>query len=312
MKKIIRIQQPEDAPLNLTWVINNICTNTCSYCPSDLHAGKNHHYDWENARKFFKILFDKYPRIHCSVSGGEPSVSPFLPEVAKIFYDAGHTIGVTSNAARSVDYWTNIAPYLNYVCFSYHPETPDASFIEKVRATSSLTPTTVRIMMLPDRWDHCIEMFDKCYAYNDISVEAVRILNWWGVNKQAHVYSDEQLKWFDIPRRQFVDYKAPNIVHPKISADAYLNTGEFLEKPNAVDLINQGLTNFKDYNCEIGLKSLFVYWDGNIRRGNCSVGGFIGNINSPDHIQWPVNPVTCTTNLCHCATDVYINKWITE
>ena len=28
----------------LTWIINNICTQHCDYCPSYLNSGKNHHY----------------------------------------------------------------------------------------------------------------------------------------------------------------------------------------------------------------------------------------------------------------------------
>ena len=60
MKRIIQVIQPDTAPLHLTWIINNICTNACSYCPENLHNGSNHNYDWENARKFFKLLFEKY------------------------------------------------------------------------------------------------------------------------------------------------------------------------------------------------------------------------------------------------------------
>jgi len=312
MKKIIRIQQSDTAPLQLTWVINNICTKSCTYCPSELHTGKNHNYDWDNAREFFKMLFERYPKIHCSVSGGEPSLSPFLPEISKTFYDAGHTIGITSNAAKTVNYWKELAPYLNYICFSWHPEDPDPEFIQKVRATASLTSTIVRIMMHPERWPECVAMFQKLYAYTDISVEVVRISDHNGINRRAHIYSDEQLEWLAIPRKREILLKKPPGGHPDILADVHFNTGEVLVKPNAIELINQGLNNFENYKCEIGLKSLFVHWNGSIKRGNCLVGGFIGHINDPKNIVWPTDAITCTANICDCSSDFYINKWIQE
>ena len=155
--KIIRIRQPDDAPMHLTWMINNICQNSCSYCPPNLHDGKNHYYEWENAKRFFEMLFEKYPRIHCSVSGGEPSMSPFFRDICKIFHEAGHTIGVTSNAAKSVEYWEDISTYLNYISFSWHAQFPDKNFIEKVTAASLKTLVSVRVMMLPSKWDECLE-----------------------------------------------------------------------------------------------------------------------------------------------------------
>ena len=56
--EMIEIKQAKPA-FYLTWVINNICTNKCSYCPPSLHNGKNHHYDWNQAKKFINNLFAK-------------------------------------------------------------------------------------------------------------------------------------------------------------------------------------------------------------------------------------------------------------
>ena len=93
MKKIRRVIQKDQNLMHLTWMVNNICQNKCAYCIPGLNSGKGHHYKWENAKRFMDILFERYPKIHCSVTGGEPSISSFFPELVQRFVDAGHTIG---------------------------------------------------------------------------------------------------------------------------------------------------------------------------------------------------------------------------
>ena len=338
MKKIIKIQQPPDAPMHLTWMINNICQNSCVYCPSNLHDGKNHYYEWENAKRFFEILFERYPSIHCSVSGGEPSLSPFFLDICKTFHAAGHTIGVTSNGAKSVNYWREIAQYLNYVCFSWHPEFPDENFEAKVLAASESTPVTVRIMMLSSHWDQCVEAYNKFSKLLEITAEPVKVMEYDNIDKQACYYTPDQTEWFNhnhgnhtehynymvVERKKYFDAKArgehinPTIrIKPytepiKILADYHFNDGTVVQRANASDYVNQGMTNFNGYTCEIGIKSLFVRPNGIIYLGNCLVGGKIGNINKPEKIEWPAQPTKCNIDLCHCSSDVNINKWINE
>jgi organic radical activating enzyme len=312
MKKIIKIQQQDESLMHLTWVINNICPNSCSYCPTSLHTGKNHHYEWENAKKFFQLLFKRYPSIHCSVSGGEPSVSPFFKEIIDIFHQAGHTVGLTSNAAKPVGYWRDISPKLNFICFSYHPEFPDANFIEKITEAGKHTLVTTRVMMHPKYWDNSVDMYNKLYSIENVYTESVRVLDWQGgSDASCSVYSSEQLDWLDNnPGNQNTKYlehlhgrRVVNMI-PNI----YFNDNTVDEKPNTVDYINSGMTNFNGYECSVGLKSLYISYDGKIMLANCFINGSIGNINDPDNIQWPVGPVVCNKNLCHCTSDVNVDK----
>ena len=315
--KIIKVEQIHDNSMHLTWIINNICTNACSYCPKNLHTGTNHSYDWDNARKFFDYLFERYPEIHCSVAGGEPSVSPFLPELIKIFHDRGHTIGITSNAAKPARYWAEIAPNLAYISFSYHPEFPDPKFVEKAKIASENTTVTTRVMMHPKHWDHCVDIFEKLLEINTITVEVVRIIDWGGGSDiTASEYTEEQIQWFtDNSLRSFDRHdrhyspKFADRLGNKLAANFHFDDGEVSNKKSVVSLINDGLTNFYGYECEIGLKSLFIDPDGVVLLGNCGLHGPIGNINDPDNIKWPTRSVICTKTLCHCTTDVSINKW---
>jgi hypothetical protein len=74
-------------------------------------------------------------------------------------------------------------------------------------------------------------------------------------------------------------------------------------------LINSGQTNFQDWQCNIGLESLFVQYDGNIKLGNCITAPTIGKIQEFDNIEWTNGPITCRQNYCNCSTDIYVSKW---
>jgi organic radical activating enzyme len=316
-KKIIRVIQKDKSLMNLTWMINNTCNNRCSYCTPDLNSGTGSNYSWENAKKFLEQLFERYPKIHCSATGGEPSISEFFPELVKIFNSSGHTIGTTSNAFKPIEYWEDISKYLYYICFSYHPEFPAKNFKEKVIASSLNTYVTVRVMMLPSKWDHCVEVFNSLKDIDACLLEPVRILDWGGKNRQAHVYTKEQLDWFESDETVKAHQKILNHLMERGESVELQSSFQFDDKSilsgmeiNPVQFINSGMTNFEGYVCKIGLKSLFVHHDGRIQLGNCNVGGSIGKIDDFENIKWPTKPVICTKNICHCATDVNISKWI--
>ena len=303
--KIVKVEQATDAPFYLTWIINNICTNQCSYCPTDLHTGVNHNYDWNNARKFFDTLFEKYGKVFCSIAGGEPSVSPFLPEVVKTFHTKGSGVSITTNGAKTADYWNDIAPYISSLVFSWHPE-----FVEKVLAASKHTRVTVRIMMYNHHWKKSVDAFNFYKTIPEIDmVTPVRVYDWVGkVDIDSHNYTAEQLEWFK--ENQSVGHfnKRPNIVTPGTDLKFYFSDGTSIVNPSIINFINQGYTNFRNHICEAGVKHLYVNWEGNVYRANCRIGGVIGNINDPDNIQWPTSPILCTQDLCSCSTDVIINK----
>jgi organic radical activating enzyme len=318
-KKIIRVIQKDSSLMHLTWMINNICNNKCTYCLPELNSGKGHHYKWENAKKFLELLFEKYPKIHCSVTGGEPSISHFFPELVKFFNSNGHTIGTTSNAFKPIEYWEDISKYLKYVCFSYHPEFPAKDFKEKVIAASLNTFVTVRLMMLPSKWDHCIEVFNSLKDIDTCFLEPVRIMDWGSKHKETHVYTKDQLDWFHSdeaakPHQKILKHLGKQEIL-KITSDFQFEDGSILvDDPNnninSIEFINCGMTNFEGYVCEVGLKSLFVNSSGLIYLANCGVGGPIGKIDEFEQIKWPTMPVICNKKYCHCTIDVNVNKWV--
>lgn len=306
MKQIIEIKQKIPA-LYLTWVINNICTNHCSYCPANLHNGTNHNYDWEHAKKFTEIVLAKYDKIHLAISGGEPTLSPWFKDLVKMYSDAGHPVGMTTNGARTARYFEDIAQYMSYIVISFHPSFEDPDFLEKALACARHTPTTVSVMMDSRYFDRSLEMFYAFAKHPSLSVEHVRIQNWRANTHEGSNYTPAQIDIMDnLPR-----INGTKITRPKVQgytgAVAFYDDGTS-EQLQAQKLINDNNTDFSGWECDIGLESLYVKYDGIIRRGNCISSPIIGKLQDLDNVQWPVGSFICPQNFCNCTTDVYVSK----
>jgi len=311
LKKIVNL---EPSTLQVTWVMNNICSNACTYCLPSLYAGTNHNYDWLNAKEFIRTVINRYKSSHWSVSGGEPTMSPFFPEFIRMIKDSGNTVGITTNGVKPVKYMEKIAHDLNYIAYSYHPEyTNDQEFIEKVLTTNPISTSPVRVMMHadPKLWDKSKALIKRLSKNPTISYESVKVTPYKGVAKYAFDYSPEQLEWFgDIKSSQFGRMETQVDSSPAMKALLIDENDTAYDTDNIspVEWINQGLTNFNGWKCNIGLESLFIGTTGHIERGNCIVGGIIGHLDNPQEVQWPTKAVTCNVDICHCATDMFISK----
>jgi organic radical activating enzyme len=310
--KIKEVKNNYPDVLQVTWVINTICSNKCNYCVPDLHSGHNHGYTWESVKSFFDELFIRYPKIHVSIAGGEPTMSPFLLDLCKMIHERGSTVGLTTNGTRNVEYYTELSKYVNYIVFSYHPQYGDKNkVLEKIKTSIDKCYCSLRIMMDPKHWDIALDMFNttkNSEVMPYFNMEAVKIIDWNQEDRETLVYTEDQLEWFKGDNRVDTKLNRPNLnEQAKIGAQFILDDGTIDNKGDSVDYINEGLSNFLGYQCDIGLESLFIFADGEIKRGNC-VGFYIGNINKLEEVQWPTSPITCPWNICACATDVMISK----
>ena len=312
-KRVISIKQKYDT-CQLTWVLNNICTNHCDYCPPILHSGTNHHYDWAIAKTFLHRLFDRYPQIHCTISGGEPTLSPHFSELVKMFHDRGHTVGITSNAARTVRFWEEVSPMLSYICFSYHASFHDEEFLDKVLVAAKHTPVTIRVMMDSRHWDRSVEMFNTCYNSPSLSVEAVKILAETSMRSGVgEEYTPEQLDWLASQRLKSATKclyvkDNPKWKEAKIDSNVYYDDGSVDMSIDTNHLVATGQTDFRGWACNIGLESLFVHWDGYVKKGNCLQGNNLFHLDDHTKHQLPTSGEICLQNLCSCGTDILITK----
>lgn len=311
-KQLLQIRQRKPT-VQISWILNNICTNHCDYCPPSLHSGTNHHYQWDHAKTFTERLLARYTRMHVSISGGEPTLSPHFRELVDMFHSAGHTVGITSNGARSIDWWRETAPQLSYICFSYHPGYPDPQFEEKVLAAADYTQCTVRVMMDASNWSHSLEAFNKFRTHGNIRTEAVRLLPELANRRIPSCdYTPEQDRWLnETPPYDSVEQSYPlnpSHRHADIGSEFYWSDGSLDEYGDSNYLLNTNRTDFRGWSCNIGLESLFIFWDGDVKKGNCHQGGVLFNIRDHHLHPLPDRGELCFQPICHCGTDILITK----
>lgn len=335
---MINVQRIEPVISNrkyVTWVLNNICPYSCVYCPEIVHSGKiKTYYDWEVHKEFLDFLFDywKGNKITFAITGGEPTVHPYFEKILDKITEAGHDVGITTNLSRSINFWESIIDKLNYVSTSFHPhyENTDIKhkkFIDKLLVLSEKTKYEVRVMMYPELWDTCIDFIDKVretnYNWTDGAIDqvmAVKVLEDFGIlDKYCDInYTDEQLDYIDN-----FDFASEDIIinHKiqernkqlySVQEQVYLIDIENKKYiPNHIqEISNKRLTNFSGWNCNIGIDSIYIDYDGVIKGGNCLEGGIIGDLLSK--VNWNVEPIRCGSTYCHCVTDIKITKEFVE
>jgi hypothetical protein len=265
-----------------------------------LHRGTNRSpWTWEEAEAFCNKIFALDRPVELSIAGGEPTLSPQLKPLIKLFKDRGHRVLLTSNGSRSVDYWDEID--LDYLCLSYHPSWAQDDWLYKLEQLSKKFPRiTARIMMDPDYWEQCLAMIDFILEKDlAVNLDPTRILDWGAA---IITYDRLQELWFDQQRTTRKIQELPDPV--KIYADTDQETRQSLPLS---DFIRSGHNRFVGWQCNIGIDSLFVQFDGSIRKGNCEQDGYIGWLQDSD-FQLPTEPTRCQVYLCHCGTDVKTAK----
>jgi MoaA/NifB/PqqE/SkfB family radical SAM enzyme len=301
-KRIIAIET-EKPNFNLTWIINNICTNHCDYCPEMLHRGSNHYYSWADAERFADAMIAQHRRIKLSIAGGEPTVSPWLKPLINKFLDSGHWVSVVSNGVRAGEYWEDCRP--THLRLSYHPHSHDDGWIDRaVAAWQRIPDTLVRVMMPADRWDQCLVIYQQLRDVG-IGVEVVRIQDW---GAKTYDYTLEQEQFFRDTDSTSSTTRSQQ--SPGFRSLAYLEGRQLakLDYQWPTLMANAQANRFQGWECDIGKESLFLQFDGSIRKANCEQDGWFARIQDPQTWQWPTNSTLCQQWECQCVTDLRISK----
>jgi organic radical activating enzyme len=311
-KKLIQVRTHLNS-MTVTWVMNNICTNHCDYCPPVLHKGSNHNYSWDRAKEFMERILNRYLRVNLSLSGGEPTLSPFLPELVKMFNDRKQAIGITTNGARTVRYYEELAPMLSFLTFSYHPSYPEEQLIEKIRACSPHTIVLTRIMMDSRHWDRAVAMYNECLNnLEHTAVEAVIILSDISDRHVGNEYTPEQLQWIKDHEhtvyRSNTDYQKNTKWKKFDSISSFWYNDGSIKTDDPNELVNRGENDFRGWACNIGIESLCIHYNGWVGKATCGVGQNMFHIDDHAAHPLPERAEICTQAVCACGTDIRISK----
>jgi MoaA/NifB/PqqE/SkfB family radical SAM enzyme len=299
------------------WMLHDKCTYDCSYCPPANKSGTDSRLNLDTLDQFCNSLeshvqsIDPNFKIKVLFTGGEPTVWKDFGELVSRLAARNWVLMVNSNGSRTNRWWEEYADKFSSIILSYHTESViDNEFIQKLQICEKTTRTSVNVMLNPNE-----EYFQKAIDITSriknettsVSVTHYKIQHTFGLQEiNVPQYSQEQLEIIS----NLKDYYPELPSHYKTIYDNYLikSTNGKVQQLDAVDLLNKGLVNFKDWKCSVGLESIFIDAEGNILRGACRVDKPLGNISYPNSIVWPTEPVVCPYSWCGCITDIKNSK----
>jgi organic radical activating enzyme len=324
--KIIKIQSLERSnTLNIRWSPNNICNFTCNYCFPDAHAG-----DFKSPENFntvvsnFQHIFNQYKsklnktKFHLQISGGEPTLwkdlGKFILEIKK-----SHNVyvSIVSNGSRTIRWWKEYGGLIDNLTLSYHAKDADIDhMIEVADLMYDLRKkVTVFVLMDPTQWQKCISAIDymKTSSKNSWFIISKEIVGYMPYTRMQKEFLSKELKrvpklsWFLKNYNLIFDGSMKILESVAWFEDKKL---PLIATPNTY--INRGWTDFRGWNCNIGIDSLYVSWSGNIQ-GSCGQPLFDQNYNILDNnfvssFNPEFKPAKCQIERCICIPETHLTK----
>lgn len=305
------------------WMLHDRCTYDCSYCPPTNKAGSEDQLELGRLTQFRESVTnharrqDPNTHVMASFSGGEPTIWRGFEGLVDLLTEYGWHLMITSNASRTPAWWARMAPKFTWINFSYHTEHADPDrFISVVEAAVKTTSVGVQIMLNPEaKYFDAAILFGRRLeiAVADCEVHYQPIQHYFGLqNINVAPYTSLQLatmKELRVRKGRSPDWirDARQLVRERTGPLKYI-WPEQAQMLDASSLVAQGQNLFLNWSCRAGLDGIFVDARGDVLNATCRVNGKIGSIQQPEHIQWPMESVTCPFNTCGCASDVRLGK----
>lgn len=297
----------------INWALFNSCNYRCAYCHPDLHEGSIQEPSYEIVAKFIKEVLsnleEKGVTPYFEFGGGEVTLLRYFEDIIKLIYEHDGLVTIVSNGSKKLSWWQNNAKYLSGVSLSYHINDikSESHFIEisKVLEASQTTRFHVNIMMVPERFDDCLEFANKLKKEVRCSIALQPLFEGFGhggiTNKYLYTPEQEQIMR-DFCGRPELKTLPPSVAELKIKyADG------ITKNLSTFDLIANDQTNFVGWDCYAGIDSLVVTFSGDIYRSWCMQDGPIGSIYD-ENIELPTLPTKCRTKICQCGVDLSAKK----
>lgn len=285
--------------IHVEWNIGKRCNLDCAYCPAEIHDNFSPHTDLDIMVNTIYELEKIGKPIRLSLTGGEPTVHPKINDILKCARARLQWLSVTTNGLRPAEWY--IKQPVNQWVFSLHFDNE-----HNIRAAENI----VRYAQLLD-----MEGISTLYQVNLMchheymdEVRAAAIL----LEGHSIPYVCRRIRWTEADDREWFDdmrYKEKDLEWilsktATVKANCVVDD-EF--KLHANDIIKHKWNQFEGWECNAGLESLMINWDGEVHRATCRVGGSLGNIYN-NSFEMPKEPVVCTRKWCTCTADIPLTK----
>ncbi len=284
---------PHQGSIKIEWNLGKRCNYDCSYCPSTIHDKDSPHTNIEILKKTIDKLQNLNKPIRLSFTGGEPCVHPKFDELVRYAKHKGVSwISVTTNGTLPYEFYASL-PVDQYV-FSIHFEYDWHRVSNTLRKLRDLTNKKLigQIMAHHDFMPY-VKIVRQVLTNDDIP-NTVRRIRW--------TEGDHDL--FDDMRYHPDDLNWVKDAESTVQGNCVIDDEKVI---HANDVIKLHFNKFKGWDCNVGLESLMINWDGEVHRATCRVGGSLGNIYQDTFIA-PTSTINCTREWCTCAADIPITK----
>lgn len=280
----------------VSWVLGSYCTYSCSYCPEKYHDGKAAYHPTDIVQRILKSL---PTNSNVLFTGGEPT---FHPDFEKIILEKpDHVeISVISNGSRPYAFWERVAAKFKLVLLTYHIE---HAIYDRFLQTAKLiyqennNPGFVHLVMIPKRWDDCVNV------YNMLSSEGIKVIakpvieNFgFAATSISNLYTQEQLVWIS-------EHDDTEIVTTMALKDKDTKT---LYEVSVAKLLTHKQTDFYNWECHAPLERLYINMDGRVFDTACGQRKCLGNIYQG--FDLPDKPMICKQHFCWCQSDIMAKK----
>jgi len=299
----------------IDWTLNTLCTYHCSYCPPELHRGRNVFRNREEDQLVLLNFLNKLRlqlkdrSVHIFINGGEPTISPVFETLLDFIDSAGWSAYVNTNASRSLDWWQQYAKKAFKITVSYHPESVnDDEIFEKVEYISTQTNVGVFTLMYPPLWDKAVNAYNRFKTMPAVTVGASRVFKRDTQQvSSSYEYSLEQLAWLEENSRVIFKTGIKRYSPGSAFGQTFIKHNDStIERMDEVELVNKGQNKFLGWSCTMGQNHLFIDSNWNIRPATCNTLSTFTTIEKFDKLL--SEDVYCRDNYCMCTADVMIPK----
>lgn len=299
----------EKDKLTIDWFVGKRCNYDCTYCTPDIHDNFSPHIPLENLKNSANVFLKQFDgnNIKIGFTGGEPCVHPEFHIFCKYLFENGiHRTTVTTNGTRTADYYLDLFQYVKSYTFSQHFEyAKNKDFLPKIKKIndniSCKKNIMIQVMFHADYFDEAKQAI-QFYKDNNIKYSLRRIRPKNKTSMSSYNYTKEHLDWF-FDNQPKGDKADPN-------TEMYYLEDNKVKKDlvHVNEISGSEKNNFEGWTCWAGLQHLHIWLDGTVYRGNCHVGGPIGNIMDKD-FALPTDPIVCNVTRCFCAPEISLKKY---
>jgi len=285
--------------IKIEWNLGKRCNYDCTYCPDVIHDNYSPHTDINLLEKTVDNLCELDKPLRISLTGGEPCVHPDIEDLLEYFKRKNiFWVNITTNGTRGYRWYLDHEMFFNHLVFSLHFEHDYTRIVDTILKFYDSTERDFFVNVMAHH-NYIPQVKTVVKKFQDLGIKyAVRRIRW--TEGDHNIFDDmrydgKDLEWL---LQQEATASANTVIHKDKELPIYLH---------ANDVIKKHLNQFKGWECNAGIESLMINWDGEVHRATCRVGGSLGNIYQGTFII-PNEPVICTRDFCTCAADIPLTK----